>query len=49
MKYSQHTQNIQISNVIGKNEKCVIFLSRENHIDFLAEYYPFYTDLDSNC
>ena len=33
---TRHTQNIQINNAIGKNEKCVFYFMEKNHTDFLA-------------
>ena len=32
---SRHTQNIQINNVIGENEKCLLFYGI-NYMDFLS-------------
>ena len=33
---SQSTQNIQITSVIGENEKCVFYFMEKNHMDSLA-------------
>ena len=33
---SQHTQNIQINEVVDENEKCVFYFMEKNHTDFLA-------------
>ena len=38
---NQHTQNIQINNVIGENEKCVFYFKKKNVTDFLANPVPF--------
>ena len=33
---SWYTENSQISNVIGENEKCVFYFMEKNHVDFVA-------------
>ena len=33
---SRHTQNIQINNVIGENEKCVLYFTENSEWTFLA-------------
>ena len=42
---SRHTQNSQISKVIGENKKCVVYFTEKNHTDFLASPVYLYSDI----
>ena len=35
-RYTWYTQNIQVNEIIGENEKCVFYFMEKNLMDFLA-------------
>ena len=38
MGNSQHTQNIQINKIIGKNEECLLFYGKTKHAFWPTQY-----------
>ena len=49
MRDNQHTQNIQINKVIGKNEKCVFYFAEKAKQTFWPTQYKYNSNFRFHC